>query len=529
VAWQRAPERRASLRPWLRQVLTNLGRMRRRSDRQQALRQQAWVETSARPALTPDELFERHESIRRLASAVSALDEPYRSTVLLRYTEQKSTAEIARLHGVPGGTVRWRLTEALVRLRQALDEAHGGNRQSWAAVFLRLASRPRVRTWMIPGALGLTLAGATGVALYLASAGAPSRSTAVAAPDSQERGRPASVVNQPRSPARLAARFPAVVTDTGAPDYDPLKLMAFAQPDRIFEAEPRECSWAAAMEVRLERNILAEFRVRVPEATIESLVCRQSSCALMVLLPQHVVSARVGAAMIALQRPAIASLISFPAADPARPWRLLVYLLFSRQEREPQAYDQWYAKERAIMAGVLSGPNTPIRNRPANPPAPIVARDAGPLERSCRRENVAPLAPPVEVRDAPSPLEQLLLEREPGAFAIRSAFRTIIQTRLRTCRQRTGAQSADYTRLVARGQADAVPDALRISNVHLEIAEGAPLDTSLANCLESEFAGTLTTAATHVPFATVTDSVETEIMLGRPAHDLKTPAPRPRW
>ena len=134
------------------------------------------MRTSAKPALTPDELFERHESVRRLASTVSALDEPYRSTVLLRYTEQKSTAEIARLHGVPSGTVRWRLTEALVRLRRALDDAHGGNRQTWAALFLRLAPKPRVSTWMIPGALGLTLAGATSLVLYLASAGAPSRS-----------------------------------------------------------------------------------------------------------------------------------------------------------------------------------------------------------------------------------------------------------------------------------------------------------------------------------------------------------------
>jgi RNA polymerase sigma factor (sigma-70 family) len=529
AAWQRAPERRASLRPWLRRVLTNLGRMRRRSDRQLALRQQAWAETSAQSALSPDELFERHESIRRLASAVSALDEPYRSTVLLRYTEEKSTAEIAHLHGVPSGTVRWRLSEALVRLRRALDDAHRGNRQTWAALFLRLAPKPRVSRWMISGALGLTLAGATGVALYLASSGAPSRSTAVAAPDNEERGRTGSVVNQPGRPVRLAARFPAIVTDTGAPDYDPLELMAFAQPDRIFEAEPRECSWAAAMEVRLERNILAELRVRVPEATIESLVCRRSSCALMVVLPQHVAPTRVGAAMIALQRPAIASGISFPAADPARPWRLLAYLLFSRQEREPQAYDRWYASERETMAKALSGPNTPPANRPANPPAPVVTRDAGPLERSCRRDNVAPLAPPVEVPDAPSPLEQLLIDRDPGAFAIRSAFRTIIQTRVRTCRQQTGARSADYTRLVARGQVDAVPETLRISNVHLEVADGAPLDPSLASCLDRDLAGTLTTPTTRVSFATVTDSVEAEIVLGRPAADLRTPAPRPRW
>jgi hypothetical protein len=374
----------------------------------------------------------------------------------------------------------------------------------------------------------LTMAGAAGLVLYFATVGAPSRATAIAALDRRESRRPAAVT-QPRSPMRLARRTPAVVNDPDASDYDPLKLAAFAQPDRIFAAEPRECSWAAAMEVRLERNILAELRVRVPEATIESLVCRRSSCALMVVLSQHVAPTRVGAAMIALQRPAIASGISFPAADPARPWRLLVYLLFSRQEREPRAYDRWYAEERETMASALSGPRTPPANRPANPPATIVARDAGPLERSCRRENVAPLAPPVEVPDAPSPLEQLLIEREPGAFAIRSAFRTIIQARVRTCRQRTGAQSADYTRLVVRGQADAVPDTLRISNVHLEVAEGAPLDTSMATCLDRELAGTFATPATHDPFATVTDTLATEIVFGRPSPDLRSPAPRPRW
>lgn len=38
--------------------------------------------------------------------------------------------EIARAQGIPAGTVRWRLSEGLRRLRAQLDEAHGGNRET---------------------------------------------------------------------------------------------------------------------------------------------------------------------------------------------------------------------------------------------------------------------------------------------------------------------------------------------------------------------------------------------------------------
>lgn len=50
-----------------------------------------------------------------------ALDEPYRTTVLLRYYEGLTAAAIARLLSVPAGTVRWRLSQALDRLRAGVQ------------------------------------------------------------------------------------------------------------------------------------------------------------------------------------------------------------------------------------------------------------------------------------------------------------------------------------------------------------------------------------------------------------------------
>jgi DNA-directed RNA polymerase specialized sigma24 family protein len=51
---------------------------------------------------------------------VDALDEPFRSTIRLRYFDGLSAAEIARRATLPEGTVRWRAKEGLERLRRAL-------------------------------------------------------------------------------------------------------------------------------------------------------------------------------------------------------------------------------------------------------------------------------------------------------------------------------------------------------------------------------------------------------------------------
>src|SRR5262245_58481893 len=98
--------------------------------------------SSAESPTTPEEAAERMEIHRLLAGLVAELDEPYRHVVYLRYVEDRDPSEIARLLDAPPGTIRWRLKEALGRLRARLDERYG-SKDAWAVVLAPLArSKP---------------------------------------------------------------------------------------------------------------------------------------------------------------------------------------------------------------------------------------------------------------------------------------------------------------------------------------------------------------------------------------------------
>src|SRR5690242_5714960 len=75
---------------------------------------------------------------RRLVDLVLELDEPYRSTIIAHFVEGRTSAAIARSLGIPSGTVRKRLWEALSRLRAGLD-ASAGDRRRWAPAVLAFA------------------------------------------------------------------------------------------------------------------------------------------------------------------------------------------------------------------------------------------------------------------------------------------------------------------------------------------------------------------------------------------------------
>jgi RNA polymerase sigma factor (sigma-70 family) len=64
------------------------------------------------------------ERDRNVHEAVTALPEPYRETIVLRYFAELSVAEIASATGRPIGTVKTHLGRGLLRLRPALAEAH---------------------------------------------------------------------------------------------------------------------------------------------------------------------------------------------------------------------------------------------------------------------------------------------------------------------------------------------------------------------------------------------------------------------
>jgi RNA polymerase sigma factor (sigma-70 family) len=145
------------LRPWLSTVLRNFVRQRARAARNRRRREAGLAALAEKTLPSPEALLARHETLQLLSEDVRRLDEPYRSTVLLRYVDELSPTEIARRQGLPAGTVRWRLKRALDNLREALDKRHGGDRRSWTAAVIMSAQRSGVTQ---PSCFPATLKGA---------------------------------------------------------------------------------------------------------------------------------------------------------------------------------------------------------------------------------------------------------------------------------------------------------------------------------------------------------------------------------
>jgi RNA polymerase sigma factor (sigma-70 family) len=136
-------ERRGSLGAWLTGTMRNLARMRVRAGARRLRHETeaAQAAGSVQDGPSPDVLLERLEAQQIVARHVLELDEPVRQTVLLRYYEGLSAAEIGRRLGVPAGTVRWRLKSGLDQLRALLDQSFDGapGSRRWAVLLAPIA------------------------------------------------------------------------------------------------------------------------------------------------------------------------------------------------------------------------------------------------------------------------------------------------------------------------------------------------------------------------------------------------------
>jgi RNA polymerase sigma-70 factor (ECF subfamily) len=137
TALRSPPDTSREPRPWLAQVVRNLVRMGARAGARRRTRERASELAEERHVDPADAALERLELQREIAALVVALDEPYRAAVLLRFFEGREPAEIAAGIGVPAGTIRWRISEGVRRLRERLDERHGGG-QVWRAALVPL-------------------------------------------------------------------------------------------------------------------------------------------------------------------------------------------------------------------------------------------------------------------------------------------------------------------------------------------------------------------------------------------------------
>ena len=144
--WVRAlehpPEGNRPLRGWLATVMRNVLRQELRTSARRDVRETQRALDAEDASEDATTLAEKLSSHQVLVEAVQGLDEPYRSTILLRYFEELTPRRIAARSGVPVATVKTRLARALERLRRDLDRRHGDDGHTWLTALLPLVQSP---------------------------------------------------------------------------------------------------------------------------------------------------------------------------------------------------------------------------------------------------------------------------------------------------------------------------------------------------------------------------------------------------
>jgi len=117
LVWRHLPELRdaGAFDGWAKRIVINTAR--------NALRRSSRVRTiSMEPSLDPAQGGTDRVA---LAEALRGLDVEHRTVVALYYVEDQSVDSVARLLGIPEGTVKSRLHAGRARLRAALEDEHG--------------------------------------------------------------------------------------------------------------------------------------------------------------------------------------------------------------------------------------------------------------------------------------------------------------------------------------------------------------------------------------------------------------------
>ena len=133
--------RPADLRAWMSVVARNFAR---RSQRDAGLRSSHEARGArTEPVEGPDEIAARVDLQRKLAEALLALEEPYRSALVLRYLDGLSTIQVAEKLGVSHDAARQRISRGLAKLRERLDREHQQGRAGWLSALVPFAHAPK--------------------------------------------------------------------------------------------------------------------------------------------------------------------------------------------------------------------------------------------------------------------------------------------------------------------------------------------------------------------------------------------------
>jgi RNA polymerase sigma-70 factor (ECF subfamily) len=138
---QSPPRQRGALGGWLRTVVLRLGLQHRRAQRHRQTRERA-AARGERVEATVD-VASRREALRAVTAALFALEEPYQTTLVLRYFEDRSPTEIAAGTKTSLATVKSRLQRGLQLLRARLDTNAAGD---WRRALIAAAGLPPLLT-----------------------------------------------------------------------------------------------------------------------------------------------------------------------------------------------------------------------------------------------------------------------------------------------------------------------------------------------------------------------------------------------
>ena len=124
------PERRSG---WLRGIVRRVAQNHRRVQRRSTGEPAAELHDGE---LSPADLAEQRQLFETVRAAVEALDEPYRTTIRLRYLEELGYAEISARLGRPEATLRTQVMRGLVELRERFEQARPAPRKPWSRALL---------------------------------------------------------------------------------------------------------------------------------------------------------------------------------------------------------------------------------------------------------------------------------------------------------------------------------------------------------------------------------------------------------
>ena len=135
-ALERDADPSTSTSGWMVGVLRNTFRKHLRGDSRRREREANASRSEDQPSTL--DVIERAATHRTVVDAVLNLDEPYRTTILLRYFEGLSHQAIAKRLGVARPTVNSRITRGLAELRERLEARFGHDRSAFLAALVPL-------------------------------------------------------------------------------------------------------------------------------------------------------------------------------------------------------------------------------------------------------------------------------------------------------------------------------------------------------------------------------------------------------